>query len=75
MKIPITSQELEILRKSAEGLTARQIAVELNTDPKIVAKTQKEILARTSTSNVMSALQELARKGFDLKDPKRILKV
>ncbi len=41
MKIPITSQELEILRKSAEGLTARQIAVELNTDPKIVAKTQK----------------------------------
>ena len=75
MKIPITSQELEILRKSAEGLTAQQIAVELNTDPKIIAKTQKEILARTSTSNVMNALQELARKGFELKDPERILKI
>jgi DNA-binding CsgD family transcriptional regulator len=75
MKILITSQELEVLRKSAEGLTAQQIAADLNMNSKEVLKSQKQILARTSTSNVMNALQELARKGFELSDPGRILKV
>jgi DNA-binding CsgD family transcriptional regulator len=75
MKIQITSQELEVLRKSAEGNTIQQIASDLNLNPKDVAKCQKQILTITSTSNVMNALQELARKGFELKDPQRILKV
>jgi DNA-binding NarL/FixJ family response regulator len=74
MKIHISSQELEILRKSAEGMTVQQIASELNLNPKEVSKSQKMILSRTSCANVMSALQELARKGFELKDELRILK-
>jgi DNA-binding CsgD family transcriptional regulator len=75
MKIQITSQELEVLRKSAEGNTIQQIASDLNLNPKDVAKCQKQILAITSTSNVMNALQELARKGFELRDPQQISKI
>jgi DNA-binding NarL/FixJ family response regulator len=69
MKIQITSHELEVLRKSAEGNTVQQIASDLNITPKDVAKCQKQILSITSTSNLMNALQELARKGFELRDP------
>jgi DNA-binding NarL/FixJ family response regulator len=75
MKIQITSQELEVLRKSAEGNTIQQIASDLNLNPKEVTKCQKQILTITSTSNVMSALHELARKGFELRDPQRVLKI
>jgi DNA-binding NarL/FixJ family response regulator len=75
MKILISSQELEILRKSAEGMTAQQIASELNLEAKAVSKSQKSILSRTSCTSVMNALQELARKGFELRDPQQISKV
>lgn len=66
MKVSITSRELEILRKSADGLTTQQIARDLNTSSQLISKSQKEILQKTGSSNVLSALQMLAKKGFVL---------
>ena len=66
MKVPISSRELEILRKSAEGLTAQEIASELNAKQQEISKSQKEILIRTGEANLINALQALARRGFVL---------
>lgn len=66
MKVSISSRELEILRKSADGLTVQQIARDLNVSQQIISKSQKEILQKTGSSNVLSALQILAKKGFIL---------
>jgi DNA-binding NarL/FixJ family response regulator len=66
MKVSISSRELEILRKSADGLTAHQIAHELNVSHQMITKIQKEILQRTGAVNLLKALQALARKGFVL---------
>lgn len=66
MKVSISSRELEILRKSADGLTVQQIARDLNASHQSISKCQKEILQKTGASNVLSALQVLARKGFIL---------
>jgi DNA-binding NarL/FixJ family response regulator len=66
MKVPISSRELEILRKSAEGLTVKEIASELNAKQQEISKSQKEILIRTGEGNLINALQALARRGFVL---------
>ncbi len=66
MKVPISSKELEILRKSAEGLTVQQIANDLNVSQQIISKSQKELLSRTGSGNIISALQSLAKSGFVL---------
>ena len=66
MKVPISSRELEILRKSAEGLTAQEIASELNAKQQEISKSQKEILIRTGEANLINALQALAKRGFVL---------
>ena len=66
MKVSISSRELEILRKSADGLTVQQIANDLNVSQQIISKSQKEILVKTGAANVLNALQELAKKGFEL---------
>ncbi len=68
MKVSISSRELEILRKSAEGLSAKEIADELNVSQQSISKSQKSILARTGESNLLNALQALARNGFVLKE-------
>jgi DNA-binding NarL/FixJ family response regulator len=66
MKVSISSKELEILRKSAEGQTVQQIANELNVSHQIISKSQKEILIRTGAGNLVNALQTLAKRGFVL---------
>ena len=66
MKVPISSRELEILRKSAEGLTVKEIASELNAKQQEISKSQKEILIRTGEGNLVNALQAVARRGFVL---------
>jgi DNA-binding NarL/FixJ family response regulator len=67
MKVTISSRELEILRKSADGLTVQQIANDLNVSEQIISKTQKQVLQKIGTGNVLSALQLLAKKGFELR--------
>jgi DNA-binding NarL/FixJ family response regulator len=66
MKVSISSKELEILRKSAEGQTVQEIAIELNVSHQIISKSQKEILVRTGAGNLVNALQALAKRGFVL---------
>jgi DNA-binding NarL/FixJ family response regulator len=66
MKVSISSRELEILRKSADGFTVQQIAHDLNVSQQMISKTQREILQRTGAVNLLKALQALARKGFVL---------
>lgn len=66
MKVSISSRELEILRKSADGCTAQQIAFDLNLSQQAIIKSQKELLLRTRTGNLLNALQTLARSGFVL---------
>lgn len=66
MKVSISSRELEILRKSADGLTVQQIALDMKVSQQMITKAQKEILQRTGAVNLLKALQSLARKGFVL---------
>jgi DNA-binding NarL/FixJ family response regulator len=66
MKVSISSRELEILRKSADGLTVQQIANDLNEPEQDISKTQKKVLQKIGTGNVLNALQVLAKKGFVL---------
>jgi DNA-binding NarL/FixJ family response regulator len=66
MKIAISSKELEILRKSAEGFSVQQIASDLHVSQQLISKSQKELLSRTGVNSSISALQALARKGFVL---------
>jgi DNA-binding NarL/FixJ family response regulator len=66
MKIAISSKELEILRKSAEGFSVQQIADDLRVSQQIISKSQKELLNRTGVNSSVNALQALARRGFVL---------
>lgn len=66
MKIAISSKELEILRKSAEGFSVQQIASDLHVSQQLISKSQKELLSRTGVNSSINALQALARKGFVL---------
>jgi DNA-binding NarL/FixJ family response regulator len=66
MKVSISSRELEILRKSADGLTVQQIANDLNVPEQDISKTQKKVLQKIGTGNVLNALQVLAKRGFVL---------
>ena len=67
MKVSISTRELEILRKSADGLTVQEIASDLNLSQQIISRSQKEILQRTGAGNLINALQVLAKRGFELK--------
>lgn len=68
MKVSISSRELEILRKSADGLTVQQIANELKVSQQLISKSQKEILSRTGSASLLNALQALAKNGFVLRE-------
>ena len=68
MKVSISSRELEILRKSADGLTIQQIANELKVSQQLISKSQKEILSRTGSANLLNAMQALAKNGFVLRE-------
>jgi DNA-binding NarL/FixJ family response regulator len=68
MKVSISSRELEILRKSADGLTIRQIALDLNLSEQVITKSQKQLLLRIGAANLLHALQALAKRGFVLTD-------
>ena len=66
MKVSISSRELEILRKSADGLTVQQIASDLKAPEQDITKTQKMVLQKIGAGNVLTALQVLAKRGFVL---------
>ncbi len=66
MKIAISSKELEILRKSAEGFSVQEIAEDMHVSQQVIAKSQKEVLTRAGVSSSINALQALARRGFVL---------
>jgi DNA-binding NarL/FixJ family response regulator len=66
MKVSLSSKELEILRKSAEGQTVQQIASELNVSQQIISRSQKDILLRTGAGDPVNALQAVAKRGFVL---------
>lgn len=70
MKVLISSRELKILRKSADGLTLSQIANDLNLSQQLISKSQKEILIKAGAGNSLNALQALAKKGFVLTEEK-----
>jgi DNA-binding NarL/FixJ family response regulator len=71
MKVLISSRELEILRKSADGLTVQEIANDMKVSQQLISKSQKEILQRTGSANVLNALQALAKRGFQLTEEMR----
>lgn len=71
MKVSISSMELEILRKSAEGLSVNEIARELHLSQQIISKSHKDILSRTGAGSPINALQALARNGFVLTEDRR----
>lgn len=66
MKILISSRELEVLRKSVDGLSAKQIASDLNTNHHDITRCQRTILQKTNADNAMGAIQILAKNGFVL---------
>jgi DNA-binding NarL/FixJ family response regulator len=66
MKVSISSTELEILRKSADGFTVKQIAKDLNISQQLISRSQKEILVRTGAGDSLNALMALAKRGFVL---------
>jgi DNA-binding NarL/FixJ family response regulator len=70
MKYSVSSRELEILRKMADGTSVKEIADEFGLTPQVVTKYQKEILQRTRSANAMVALQSLAKSGFVLVEEK-----
>lgn len=67
-KVSISSRELEILRKSADGMTVKEIANELHESEKIIGKSQKELLLKIGEANVLRALQAIAKRGFEIND-------
>jgi DNA-binding NarL/FixJ family response regulator len=71
MKITISSKELEILRKSAEGYSVEQIANDLHLSHQLISKSQKEILSRTGVNSSVNALMALAKRGFVLTEERR----
>jgi DNA-binding NarL/FixJ family response regulator len=68
MKVSLSSRELEILRKAADGLTVKQIANELNVSEQMISRSQKDVLAKIGEANVLKALQAIAKRGFEIKD-------
>jgi DNA-binding NarL/FixJ family response regulator len=68
MKVSITSRELEILRKSADGLSIQQIASDMKVSQQIIVKSQKELMYRTGSGSLLNALQTLAKRGFVLRE-------
>ena len=68
MQIAISSQQLEILRKSAFGLSMKEIAGELNVSQDEVERALKIIMKSTQSKEPAHALQTLARNGFSLMD-------
>lgn len=66
MKVPMSSTELEILRRSAEGFSVQEIASELHVSQQIISRSQKDILTRTGEGSLIRALQAIAKRGFVL---------
>ena len=64
MKVSMSIRELEIVRKSAEGLSAAQIANDLNESEEQIKDSQRRILMKTGTRNLFRALHALAKNGF-----------
>jgi len=66
MKVSISSTELEIIRKSADGCTVQEIAKDLNVSQQMISRSQREILIRTGAGDSLNALMALAKREFTL---------
>jgi DNA-binding NarL/FixJ family response regulator len=68
MQVAISSQQLEILRKAASGISPRQIANELKVGEEEVQRSLSVIMKSTRSKEPVHALQALAKQGFSLLD-------
>jgi DNA-binding CsgD family transcriptional regulator len=68
MKLFISAQELEILRKAVYGLSADEIARQLKMNTDQVQKSLKTVMKNTRAKEPIEALQSLAKNGFQLAD-------
>jgi DNA-binding NarL/FixJ family response regulator len=68
MQVALSSQQLEILRKSASGISPRQIANELNVSEEEVERSLSVIMKSTHSKEPVHALQALAKQGFSMLD-------
>jgi DNA-binding NarL/FixJ family response regulator len=68
MKLLISARDLEILRKAVYGLSAKEIAADLNIPFQDVDRSLKTVLKDTQCKQPMQAMQVLASKGFELRD-------
>jgi DNA-binding NarL/FixJ family response regulator len=68
MQIAISSQQLEILRKSALGSSMKEIADELHLSQAEVERTVNLIMKSTHSKEPAHALQVLAKQGFSIMD-------
>ena len=56
---PLTPREKEVLRQLAQGITYRQIALQLGITAETVKKHLKNIYRKLNVSNKISALQKI----------------
>ena len=68
MKPQLTNQELDVLRKAADGLDEQSIAVSLMLERKEVQNCKMNLLKRLGVADPMQAILLLAKKGFNLKN-------
>jgi len=68
MQIELTSRQLEILRKAADGIAEDQIAETLKVEKQAVVVEKKTALKKVGASNPVEAIMKLARVGFLVAD-------
>lgn len=68
MQIEITSRQLEILRKAADGVAEDQIAETLKVEKQAVVVEKKNALKKIGASNPVEAIMKLAKVGFLVAD-------
>lgn len=68
MKITLTLNELEILRKLAEGVREEQLAQNLHLKKQVIVDLKKTLLRKVGVQNPLKAFQLLAKKGFEIRD-------
>ena len=61
---PLTPRELDVLRRAADGKTAREIAAELVLSPATVSTHLKNIYEKYEVSDRASAVAKALREGL-----------
>ncbi len=68
MKIQVTTNELKVLRKVAEGIQIHALASEEGFTRKEAERHLKSVYKKLKTSTPLEALQLLALSGFEVVD-------